>query len=116
MHLMSEAHQMRVEELRAALARRARVHPRLRPARPRNGAKYVAVKFTPEGPTGVLQIEREAASLLVLAPSDEVVDREFLDLRFDEGFCWDEILCSGAEELADLLLARAESLLDQRTE
>lgn len=111
---MDEGPTARIKALRTALKRQARDHPRLRPAGPRNGARHLAVELSPEGPTGVLRIDPEDAVLIVLDALDSEVGRESLDLRFEEGYCWDEILCARAEELADLLLTRAESLLEQQ--
>ncbi len=109
---MTEGSRTRMEKLRTALKRRARDHARLRPTEPRNGARDLAVELNPGGPTAILRIEVEDYALIVLDSEENVVSRETLDLRFDDGFCWDEILCAKSEELADLLLTRAESLLE----
>lgn len=74
----------------------------------------MTVQLSPRGATGVLRIDPDHPVLIVLDPEDREVDRESLDLRLEDGFCWDEILCAQAEELADLLLTRAESLLEQQ--
>ncbi len=105
----------RVEALRVALKRQARDHERLRPATPRNGAEHVAVVLAPGGPIGIFRVDLEGSSLIVVDHEDVVTAREPLDLRFEETFCWDDIICTDEDQLADLLLVRAEHLLEQLT-
>ena len=99
--------------LRAALTRRARAHARLQPARPRNGARHTTVELDAGGPTGILRIEIKNSALVIVNRDDQVAAREPLDLRLDQSFCWDDIICGDEEELADLLLVRAEHLLER---